>query len=87
MIIAVKHIINSPANFWAAAQESLPKLPELNVQRVLLVLPNKAMTEATCVWEADSIEALDAYLRTKVNNASTESYYEVNTENSLGLPM
>lgn len=87
MIIAVKHTINSPANFWAAAQENLPNLPEQNVQRVLIVLPNNAMTEATCVWEADSIEALDSYLRNKVANWSTETYYEVNTPNALGLPM
>jgi hypothetical protein len=86
MIILVNHKINNPAIFWQAAQESLPKLPEANVQRVLQVLPNIDMTEATCLWEADSIEALNSYLRSKVGETSKEIYYEVNTANSTGLP-
>ena len=43
------------------------------------------MTEATCVWEADSIETLDSYLRSKVGNASKETYYELNQANAIGL--
>ena len=43
------------------------------------------MTEATCVWEADSIETLDGYLRSKVGNTSKENYYELNEANAMGL--
>ena len=86
MIILVNHKINNPASFWGSAQESLPKLPEANVQRVLQALPNADMTEATCLWEAESIDALDSYLRSKVGDTSVETYYEVNVANSIGLP-
>jgi len=85
MIIVVNHKINKPEGFWASAKESLPKLPEAGVKRVLQVMPNQTMTEATCVWEADSIESLDGYLRSKVQNWSSEQYQEVNTASAMGL--
>jgi hypothetical protein len=40
MIIVVNHKISNPGNFWASAQESLPKLPEEGVTRVLQVMPD-----------------------------------------------
>ena len=86
MIISVHHNISNPESFWKSAQANLPNLPEANVQRVLQALPNADMTEATCLWEAESIAVLDSYLRSKVGNTSKETYYEVNTANSIGLP-
>ena len=86
MIISVNHKINNPESFWKSAQESLPNLPEANVQRVLQALPNGDMTQATCLWEADSIDSLNSYLRSKVGDSSKEIYYEVNTTNAMGLP-
>ena len=86
MTIVVYHEVNNPAEFWGAAQKSLPELPANGVQRVIQVLPNEDMTKATCVWEADSIETLDSYLRSKVHDWSKETYYEVNTANAMGLP-
>ncbi len=86
MIIVVNHKINNPADFWASAQKSLPELPASGVQRVLQVMPNADMTQATCVWEADSIDSLNTYLRSKVSDWSEESYYELNTAASMGVP-
>lgn len=87
MIIVVNHKINNPADFWAAAQASLPELPAEGVKRVLQVMPNADNTEATCVWEADSKEVLDKYLRSKVKDWSTETYQEVNTAGAMGLAL
>lgn len=85
MIIIVNHTISNPTDFWASAQKSLPALPENGVQRVLQVMPNNDMTQATCVWEADSIATLDTYLRSKVQNWSTETYYELNAAAAMGV--
>jgi hypothetical protein len=85
MTIVVYHDVNNPTEFWASAQKSLPELPIDGVQKIIQVLPNQDMTKATCVWEADSVEALDKYLRSKVGDWSSESYYEVNTANAMGL--
>lgn len=86
MIIVVNHKVNNPADFWAAAQKSLPELPANGVQRVLQVMPNNDMTQATCVWEADSIDTLNTYLRSKVSDWSEESYYELNAAAAMGVP-
>ena len=86
MIIVVNHKINNTADFWASAQKSLPELPASGVQRVLQVMPNTDMTQATCVWEADSIDALNTYLRSKVNDWSEETYYELNSAAAMGVP-
>jgi hypothetical protein len=37
------------------------------------------------VWEADSIETLDRYLRDKIGTASKDSYYQINEANAMGL--
>ena len=86
MIIVVNHKINNPADFWASAQKSLPELPASGVQRVLQVMPNADMTTATCVWEADSIDSLNTYLRSKVSDWSEETYYELNAAAAMGVP-
>ena len=87
MIIVVNHKINNPGDFWASAQKSLPELPVDGVQRIVQVLPNKDMTEATCLWEADSVEVLDSYLRSKVQDWSNETYHEVDTAHAMGLTL
>lgn len=51
------------------------------------VMPNNDMTQATCVWEAESIETLDSYLRSKVQDWSTETYYELNTAAAMGVAL
>ena len=83
MIIVVNHKISDPGTFWASAQANLPNLPEAGVTRVLQVLPNADMTEATCTWEAGSVAELDSYLRSKVGSSSVEAYHEVNTANAM----
>lgn len=85
MIIVVNHKIKDAAAFWAAAQASLPNLPEAGVQRIVQVMPNAENTECTCVWEAGSVAELDSYLRSKVGSSSIEAYHEVNTAAAMGL--
>lgn len=85
MFISVHHQINNPGEFWSSAQKSLPELPVAGVQRIINVFPSSDMTEATCIWEADSIEDLNKYLRSKVFDWSKETYFEINAANAMGL--
>ena len=87
MIIVVRHQINNPAEFWKLIKHHLPELPVGGVKRVVQILPNRDMTEATCIWEAETIAALDVYLRKKVFNWSTESYYELNVAEASGISL
>ena len=85
MFISVHHNINNPAEFWASAQKSLPELPVAGVEKIVNVFPSADMSQATCIWKADSIEALDSYLRSKVFDWSKETYFEIDTANAMGL--
>ncbi len=85
MIIAVNHKINNPKDFWTSAQTNLPKLPEMGVIRVLQVMPHPSMEKATCIWEAESIDMLDKYLRDKVQDWSHDEFHEIDTTNAMGL--
>jgi hypothetical protein len=85
MFIVVNHTIFHPEDFWASAQQNLPNLPEAGVQRVVNIFPNETMDKCTCVWEADSIENLDLYLRDKVGRSSRETYYQINEAAAMGL--
>ena len=86
MFISVHHNINNPGQFWASAQKSLPELPVAGVQRIINVFPSNDLKDATCIWEADSIETLDKYLRNKVFDWSKEPYFQINAANVVRLP-
>ena len=85
MIISVNHKIKDPGKFWVSAQKSIPELPVEGVQRIINVFPSTDMSQATCILEADSIDSLDKYLRSKVFDWSQETYFEVNAANAIGL--
>lgn len=87
MLISVHHKISSRGQFWASAQKHLTNLPETGVQRVVSVFPSTDMSQAICIWEADSIEVLDNYLRSKVFDWSKETYFEINAANAIGIPV
>lgn len=87
MYILVSHTISRPAEFWGSAQKYLWNLAGDGERRVISVFPNENMDLCTCVWEAESIETLDGYLREKVGNTSKNSYYQINEANSMGLTM
>ena len=48
--------------------------------------PSEDMTAATCLWEADSVEAVQEYVDSKLGDSSENSYFAVNTEHAMGLP-
>lgn len=85
MYIIVNHNINNTEDFWASAQRHLPKLPKGGVQRVLNIFPNQNMDKATCVWEADSIENLQTYLKENLSAASHEGCFQINEAAAMGL--
>lgn len=87
MYIVAHHDITNPEDFWTSAQKHLPRLPESGVKRMVSLLPNQNMDKCTCVWEADSIENLQAYLREKLGGASQQTLFQVNEAAAVGLEM
>jgi hypothetical protein len=48
--------------------------------------PSKDLSAATCVWEADSVEAVSEYIDSALGDASHNTYFEINTQYAQGLP-
>lgn len=84
MLFAVNHDIHDPAAFWARAKESLPNLPP--GIKVHAVMPNEAMNHAVCVWEAESLPAMQAYLEGKTGDVARNTYLLIHEANGMGIP-
>ncbi len=85
MFIIAKHAISDPAQFRAIASVASAALPE----GVALhqALPNAAGTEQVCLWEAESLEEVQAFVEEKLSHVSTNTYFAVEESSAMGLPV
>ena len=81
MYVLVQHYISDARTFWADVRDSLPALPPY--MRLHHCFPTPDGTHAVCVWEADSIRDVKAYLETYVGHVSRNLYFQV--ENPAGI--
>ena len=84
MKFRVNHTISNPQEFWGRAQKALPNLPE--GIKIHVVLPNESMDKGTCVWEAESLEKIQAFLEEATGDVSKNDYMVINEANAMGLP-
>ena len=82
--IVVQHEIRDPEKFFSLTSEVVGKAP--SGVRALQFCPNQDHSRATCLWEADSLEALRAHLDPYSSGVAENTYYEVDEENAFGLP-
>jgi hypothetical protein len=79
MNIVAIHKISDPARFWAPAD-----LPE--GFRVLTALPNEDGTRGICVWEAESLEAVERLVESAYGDVSQNEFFELDTQHAQGVP-
>ena len=84
MYIVVKHNISNPAKFWETAQASMPSLPK--DVKLHSTLPSREGSNAVCLWEANSIDAVKAAIEPLVGEISRNEYFEVDAKKAIGLP-
>ncbi len=84
MYVLVQHYVSEPRRFWADVQSALPALPPYIALHHCFPTPDG--THAVCVWEAESIRDLRAFLETYVGHASRNLYFQVENETGIGLP-
>ncbi len=83
MFIAIDHEIHDPERFQQCAEQVFP-LPEgLHVHQFL---PAPDLSKAACLYEAPSVERLQAYLDAALGDASTQHYFPVAETHAIGLP-
>jgi hypothetical protein len=79
-IVAI-HQISDSEKFWSAVQQA--PIPEGTTLH--LSLPNQDGTRAVCHWESDSVNTVKSLVDDTVGAYSTNEFYEVQTDNALGL--
>jgi len=84
MFVAVQHTIQDPEAFWARAGEIVPHLPEH--VKLHQCFPNKNGTRGICIWEGESVKAIQLYLDGQVGHVSSNDYFEVENKDSIALP-
>ena len=83
MKIGVIHRISDPDSAQANGQSLFE--PHEGVQ-LLQFCPSQDFSTATCIWEADSVDAVRTLVDPTLGDASAQTYFEVNTEQVVGLP-
>lgn len=83
MFVLVEHYVSDPPTFWSAVRHALPTLPPYLVLHHCFPTPDG--THAVCVWEANGLRDVRAFLETYVGHASRNLYFPV--ENALGAAL
>jgi hypothetical protein len=85
MHIVVLHRITDPDKFFSMDAEEVAGGGPPGVQGRQF-FPSQDRSLATCLWQADSLDALRDYLDPATAGVSENTYFEVDTENAMGLP-
>lgn len=83
MYVVVQHRITAPAAFQTVGEEPHPDRPAH--WRLLHALPSRDGLLCTCLWDADSVEALRDFTDRTYAGVSVNDYYEVDEQTAMGL--
>lgn len=85
MFIIANHTIQDPDTFWAIVKREAANIPS-NL-KLHGMFPSTNPMRNVCLWEAESTEAVNSFLRLAFGDASKDELYEVNQEIAIGLPV
>jgi hypothetical protein len=83
MKIGVVHQISDPERALEHGQTLFD--PHEGVQ-LLQFAPSRDFRTATCIWESDSIETVRELVDGALGDTSTQTYFEVATDQAVGVP-
>jgi hypothetical protein len=86
MYVAVQHQIKDSQELFARGQKLIEGEGAPPGMRVREFYPGKDQAFASCLWEGDSVQAVQEYVDTTLGDASEQTYFEVDSGQSLGLP-
>jgi hypothetical protein len=82
MFIVANHTISNPEQFWGLAKAT-PVPPPLKLH---CVFPSPDGARGTCLWEAQSVDAVKQFVETLTSAISRNEYMAVESANAMGLP-
>jgi hypothetical protein len=83
MHVLVNHSISNPEAFWSLVKTE-PVLPE--GFKVLSLMAGTDPSTAACLWKAPNADSLRPMLDGLLIGLCTNTYMQINDENSFGLP-
>jgi hypothetical protein len=91
MYVVVQHQIKDPQPAFSRGEKLIKNEGAPAGVRVLQFYPSADGSAVTCLWEADSVEAIQEYVDSTLGDSSENTCYEVDTEQAfadrpLGLP-
>jgi len=84
MYVLVQHYISEPRTFWSDVSASLSALPK-NL-RLHHCFPTPDGSHAVCVWEADALRDVRAFIEAYVGHVSRNVYFPVENMNGVAAP-
>lgn len=86
MYVVVQHRIKDAQTAFARGEKLTRGEDAPPGVRVREFYPSQDRSAATCLWESDSLEAVRDYVDSTLGDSTENSYFEVDTEQALGLP-
>ncbi|HEU0012678.1 MAG TPA: hypothetical protein VFQ45_03305, partial [Longimicrobium sp.] len=75
MFVLVQHYVSDPPTFWVAVRHALGSVPPF--LKLHHCFPTPDGSHAVCVWEADEVRDVKAFIESYVGHASRNLYYRV----------
>jgi hypothetical protein len=89
MHVVIRHYVSDPMK-WDRSTKNIMSLMEQHRLptglKPLEYLPSVDGRNAECVWEAESLGALQKFIDRETTGAARNEYFEVNDEAAIGLP-
>ena len=89
MFVAIHHNIKDTQKWDQAVKTLMAAMEQGSLPqgvKPLMYLPAKDGRRADCVWEAESAEALKAFLEPATSIAAQNEYIPLNAQAAIGLP-
>jgi hypothetical protein len=85
MYVVVQHRFNDPAVAFARGERLINNDGAPDGVRGLQFYPSRDSAVATCLWEAPSVEAIQADVDSTLGDSSENSCYEVDAQQALAV--
>jgi hypothetical protein len=86
MFIVVEHTVRDAAVAFARGQNLLEGRGAPAGVQVRKFYPSTDQSAVICLWEGNSLEEVRDYVDATLGDATDNLYFEVDTEQALGLP-
>jgi hypothetical protein len=86
MYVVVHHQITDAQTAFSRGRDMLEGTGAPHGARALQFYPSRDQSAVSCLWEADSVDAVQQYVDSTLGDSSENSCFEVNTEQARGLP-